>query len=174
MLAVVMSMAVSGLGFAQTLDNVQVATGKVKNESVASHSVVAEVKVVNDASVKQNEEQCLGFTGVIVDAKGMGLETTFAPAIYDVNGRIVYGLTSLNKDLAMSKGMVQYASDVQMAISDSRAAYNPLVVKALSVRDGRNSANKVNVVVSIEDAEKILVENEKSGMLDKLAVVFVK
>lgn len=174
MLAVVMSMAVSGMCSAQTLDNAQVVDNNVKNEVVASQAMVADAKVVSNDNVKQSEEQCLGYTGVIVDAKGMGLETTFAPAIYDVNGRIIYGLTSLNKDLAMSKGMVQYASDVQMAIDDSRADSNPLVVKALLVRDGKNSANRVNVVVSIEDAEKILVENEKSGMLDKLAVVFVK
>ena len=51
---------------------------------------------------------------------------------------------------------------------------NPLVVKAVEVKGGKNSINKVNVVVSVEDADRILLANEKSGMLENLAVVFVK
>ena len=115
-----------------------------------------------------------GYTGVIVDASGLGLEATFSPAILDTNGRVVYGIANADKNVVIIKGMVDYASAVEEATVGSRAGDNPLVVKAVEVKGGKNSINKVNVVVSVEDADRILLANEKSGMLDNLAVVFVK
>lgn len=114
------------------------------------------------------------FTGVIVDASGLGLEATFSPVIYDENGRGIYGMKNINPDFAISKGMVEYATNCNQAVANSRAGAKPLVVKAVAVRGGRNSANKVNVVVSANDGDKILLANENSGMLQNCAVVFVK
>ena len=118
--------------------------------------------------------QAASYTGVIVDAIGLGLEGTFSPVIYDVNGRAIYGMRNIDKDFAISNGMVEYYNDLQTATVNSRAGSNPLVVKAVSVRGGGNSVNPVNVVVSVEDGDKILYANEKSGMLENKAVVFVK
>lgn len=118
--------------------------------------------------------QAASYTGVIVDAIGLGLEGTFSPVIYDVNGRAIYGMRNIDKDFAISNGMVEYYNDLQTATVNSRAGANPLVVKAVSVRGGGNSVNPVNVVVSVEDGDKILYANEKSGMLENKAVVFVK
>lgn len=118
--------------------------------------------------------QAAFYTGVIVDANGLGLEGTFSPVIYDVNGRAIYGMRNIDKDFAISQGVVEYSSDLQAASANSRAGSNPLVVKAVSVRCGGNSVNPVNVVVSVEDGDKILYANKKSGMLENKAVVFVK
>lgn len=114
------------------------------------------------------------YTGVIVDASGLGLECTFAPVIYDTNGRFIYGLRELDKTYAIAHGMVAYSKDLQEATAGSRAGINPLVVTAESVRGGKNSTNPVNVVVSVEDGDAILYANEKSGMLNNHAVVFVR
>ena len=120
------------------------------------------------------QAEAASYTGVIVDAAGLGLEGTFSPVIYDVNGRAIYGMRNIDKDFAISKGMVEYYNDLQTATVNSRAGSNPLVVKAVSVRGGGNSVNPVNVVVSVEDGDKILYANEKSGMLENKAVAFVK
>lgn len=124
----------------------------------------AEVKAVQKA----------GYTGVIVDASGLGLEATFSPVVYDTDGRAIYGMKNIDPDFAISQGMVEYASSLEAAVAHSRAGANPLVVKAVAVQGGRNSANKVNVVVPAEDGNKILLANEKTGMLNNCAVVFVK
>lgn len=132
---------------------------------------------VEDTDLTKKEVKAIkraGYTGVIVDASGLGLEATFSPAILDTNGRVVYGIANVDKDIVISKGMVDYASAVTEATVGSRAGNNPLVVKAVEVKGGKNSVNKVNVVVSVEDADRILLANEKSGMLENLAVVFVK
>ena len=114
------------------------------------------------------------YTGVIVDAGGMGLMASFSPVIYDTNGRAVYGIQNIDYDRAISQGMVGYAKNVASAMHLSRVGSTPLVVKAVQVRGGRNSVNPVNVVVSVEDANRILLANEKSNMLQGGSVVFVR
>ena len=115
------------------------------------------------------------YTGVIINAKGQGLSPTFSPVIYDINGRAIYGARNIDPDMAITKGMVGYASDAHQAMSGkSRAGSNPLVITAVSVRGGANSVNKVNVVVSVEDGDKILLANENSRFLNDGNVVFVR
>ena len=115
------------------------------------------------------------YTGIVVDASNLGLEPTFAPVIYDENGRVVYGLQNLDYDFAINHGMVAYASSLADAKSPTnRGGSNPLVVKAIAVRGGKNSVNKVNVVVSVEDGDRILLASQGGNILQKAAVVFIR
>lgn len=114
------------------------------------------------------------YTGIVINASEKGLEPTFWLVIYDVNGRIVYGIRNLDYDYAISRGMVAYANTLGEATHGNRAGDNPLVVQAVGVRGGRNSVNKVNVVVSVEDGDRILLACEKSNILQQAAVVFVR
>lgn len=114
------------------------------------------------------------YTGVIIDASSMGLESTFSPVVYDEEGRAVYGMKNINPDFAVSKGMVEYSRDLTQSKAASRAGSNPLIVKAAKVSGGKNSVNKVNVVVSVADGDKILLADKKSNILNQCAVVFVK
>ena len=132
---------------------------------------------VKDTALSEQDVKALqsaNYTGVVVNAEGMGLEPTFSPVIYDINGRIVYGIRNLDYDRAISQGMVAYANTLEKATHGNRAGDNPLVVQAIGVRGGRNSVNKVNVVVSVEDGDRILLACEKSNILQQAAVVFVR
>ena len=150
--------------------------------SVAVPSVAPQPEPLPVVDVKETplpkpvikEVQSVGYTGVIVDAAGLGLEATFSPVIYDTNGRAIYGMKNIDPNFAISKGMVEYSKDLQKATVGSRAGSNALVVKAVGVKGGANSVNKVNVVVSVEDGDKILLANEKTNMLSQCAVVFVR
>lgn len=130
------------------------------------HEIVAEKNV--DSCVEKISEN---YTGVVVDAAGLGLETTFSPVIYDTEGRIVYGLQKVDHAYVISHGVVEYAKSID---AKGRAGDNPLVVKAVSVRGGKNSVNMVNVVVSKEDADKIIAADKKNGFIRNCAVVFVR
>lgn len=55
-------------------------------------------------------------------------------------------------------------------LGTSRAGGNPLIIKIVSLRE--RATNKCDVIISAEDADKILIENQSSGMLTKYAVVF--
>ena len=114
------------------------------------------------------------YTGVIVDAGGMGLKPSFSPVIYDTNGRAIYGVSNINYDQAISQGMVGYSASVSAAQTLPRVGATPLVIKAVQVRGGNNSTNPVNVVVSVDDGDRILAANQQSQMLMNGAVVFVR
>ena len=114
------------------------------------------------------------YTGVIVDAGGMGLKPSFSPVIYDTNGRAIYGVSNINYDQAISQGMVGYSTSVSAAQTLPRVGATPLVIKAVQVRGGNNSTNPVNVVVSVDDGDRILAANQQSQMLMNGAVVFVR
>ena len=114
------------------------------------------------------------YTGVIIDASGLGLKPTFSPVVYDTAGRAIYGATNIDPDLAISKGMVGYADSVEAAKGLARAGSNPLVVKAVQAKGGASANNLVNVVVSADDAERILIANEKSNLLADAAVIFIR
>lgn len=132
---------------------------------------------VTDSTLSESDVkdvQSAAYTGVVINATGMGLEPTFSPVIYDVNGRIVYGIRNLDYDKAISQGMVEYAVSLEKATQGSRAGNNPLVINAVGIRGGKNSVNNVNVVVSVEDGDRILLASEKSGILQNCAVVFVR
>ena len=134
---------------------------------VISATITAEITA-------QVQTRGVGYTGVIVDAGGMGLKPSFSPVIYDTNGRAIYGVSNINYDQAISQGMVGYASSLSSARTLPRVGGSPLVVKAVQVRGGNNSTNLVNVVVSVDDGDRILAANAQSHMLTNGSVVFVR
>lgn len=116
----------------------------------------------------RQEMKTAGYTGIVVDATGLGLECTMAPQILDSNGRGVYGKVNIDMDFATAHGLAEYSKNVQAATAGgTRAGNNPLVVKARGVRGGTNSVNPVNVVVSPEDADKILLAAQNNPDLFK-------
>ncbi|MBR1398267.1 MAG: LPP20 family lipoprotein [Selenomonadaceae bacterium] len=121
----------------------------------------AEVQEIRDAS----------YTGVVINADG--IDPTFSPVIYDTEGRAVYGVENLDYDKVVADGMVNYTESVEGAIEDGRAGNNPLIINAVGTTGGSNNTN-VNAVVSVEDANKILVANESTGILEDTSVVFVR
>lgn len=115
-----------------------------------------------------------GYSGLVINAKGKELVRTFCPAIYDTTGRAIYGVYNVDKKYAIDYGVVGYAKGPEgwgkVKAGTSRAGTNPLVINAVSVRE--RTVNKCDVVISVEDADRILAENARSHFLDKYAVMF--
>lgn len=110
------------------------------------------------------------YTGLIIDASGSELERTFCPAIFDENGRAIYGVKNVDKDYAISNGIVEYGDNINNV--NTRAGSNPLVIKIVSLKP--RVVNKCDVIISVEDADKLLAENQRAHFLDRYSVVFVK
>lgn len=134
--------------------------------------LILSLTLTTQASAPGQENKGL-YTGVIVDARGLELETTFSPAIYDQSGRAIYGTTAIDTKFAAESGMVEYApdpEDVKIAESGhSRAGNFPIIVKAIGLK-----GNNHNVVISTEDGEKIVLANQAAGFLKNCSVVFYK
>ena len=107
-----------------------------------------------------------GFTGLVVDCRGLGLKPVMSPVIKNAEGTPIYGYKNLDYDRVVSEGMAAYTTDPEKL---TRAGSNPLVVKAVSL-DNYNG----NPVISVADANRVLLENGKTGFLDNLKVVFLR
>lgn len=117
-----------------------------------------------------------GYTGLVIDARGSQLVRTFCPAIFDTNGRAIYGIQNVDPTFAVNNGMVDYVEGSDrwnaIGIGNTRAGNNPLYIKIVSLKE--RCVNKCDVIISVEDADKILIENQRSGLLNRYAVVFAK
>ena len=107
-----------------------------------------------------------GFTGLVVDCRGLGLKPVMSPVIKNADGQPIYGYKNLDYDRVVSEGMAAYTNNPDKL---PRAGSNPLVVKAVSL-DNHNG----NPVISVADANRVLMENSKSGFLENLKVVFLR
>ena len=111
------------------------------------------------------------YTGVVVDARGLGLERIMSPRIYDETGRIIYGNMYIDPDMVVHRGMVDYTASSDMIetvkIGRSRAGTNPIIVKAIGLKDFN-----ANVVISRADADMILAANHQENFFAHTSVVF--
>ncbi len=106
-----------------------------------------------------------GYTGLIIDCRGFRLNPVMSPVIKNARGEKIYGHKNLDYDKVIEYGMATYADNMNQAY---RAGSNPLVITAINVEDFN-----ANPVVSMQDAERILSENQISKFLEDTAVVFL-
>ena len=146
-------------------------------------ALAAAIILVTSASVQAEEDQTADthptkktvadyvqlaqgiYTGLVVDCRGLGLKTAASPVIKNINGTKIYGHKNLDIDKIISVGMVDYVSDPEKI---SRAGSHPLIVKAVALENFN-----CNPVVSIEDSNRILIENYATKFLKELSVVFL-
>lgn len=109
------------------------------------------------------------YTGLIVDARGLGVRPAMAPKILNEDGKEVYGSAWINRDYAVREGMVGYMKDPAAAQTNPRVADKPLMVKALKVSgDGR-----VDTVISNADSAMLQSASQNLSMLEKCRVIIL-
>ena len=106
----------------------------------------------------------VNYTGLIIDCRGLNLSTAIAPAIKSVGGLEVYAYKNIGYQATVAKGMVEYSSTTDSA----RAGDSPLLIKAVKI------SSACDVIVSDEDADRILAANQLTNILTNCAVVLVR
>ena len=106
------------------------------------------------------------YTGLIVDCRGKNLSTAIAPVIKAADGTEIYAYKNVGYQTAVSNGVIGYSSSMDSGVE--RAGASPLVIKAVKVSGG------CDVVVSDDDADKILAANRSTKFLNNCAVVLVR
>ena len=107
-----------------------------------------------------------GYTGLVVDCRGLGLRPVMSPVIQNADGQPIYGYKNLDYDKVVANGMAGYAQDMSRA---GRAGSNPLVVKAVALANHNSTP-----VLSLADANRVLIENGAAHFLDATNVVFLR
>jgi hypothetical protein len=109
------------------------------------------------------------FTGLVVDARGLGTRPAMAPKILDESGKELYGSAMVDREYAVQQGMVGYAKDLSAAQENSRVTDRPITVKALRTSGPANC----DVVISNSDAAKLTAASENLSFLQKCRVMVV-
>lgn len=110
-----------------------------------------------------------GYSGLIIDARNLGVRPAVFPNIISPDGRAVYSPEKASQEYILAQGLVGYATSTVRAKEQGRVGKNPLVVKAKRA----SGPHQANVVVSEEDAIKIFAADIKSKILREARVVFV-
>lgn len=109
------------------------------------------------------------WTGVIIDCRGLGISASQSPVILDEIGRRLYGSRLIERAIATSNGVVGYASGFSDRAALARAGSNPVIVRAIGVRDG------INPVVDQADGSLIVASGIEVHLMEGHAnVVFVR
>lgn len=139
----------------------------------ASASVSVRVEVTANASASAapapapTSDAIGNYTGIIVDCRGLGLQPVMSPVIMNQDGEKIYGHRNLDPDYVISNGMASYTTDLNSGCK--RAGNNPLVVKAVALQSHNSYP-----VLSVADANRVLIENKATGFLEKTNVVFIR
>ena len=109
------------------------------------------------------------FTGLVIDARGLGVRPAMAPKVLDDRGDEVYGSRFVSREYAVDIGMVGYEKDLNRARMNERVADNPLVVKAVEA----GGPNNTDVVISSADAMQVHNAASNMNFLQHCKVMFL-
>ncbi len=108
-----------------------------------------------------------GASGVVIDARGTGLEPAIAPELLDETGGHLYGIVDMTAYAASVRGPVVYVSDAADPAAAKRAGTAPVFVDAMAARSG------VDIVLGAEAAAALRELAASSDALSRGAVVVV-
>jgi len=109
------------------------------------------------------------YTGLIVDARGLGLDPILYPTIVGEQGKEIYSSLFVSREFAVQYGVATYLCDMDTALTLKRLGSNPLVFKALRKAGDKTGA----VVVSMADAKALEKSTERHRFLKECRVVIV-
>jgi hypothetical protein len=111
----------------------------------------------------------LDYTGLIIDARKLGLRPALVPKVLNEKGELVYSSQSVGQQDIVRMGLVGYAKDVNAAARNQRVTADPVVVNGLNA----TGEKKTDVVISNRDAQVILTTAPYTGYLKNGRVMVV-
>ena len=111
-----------------------------------------------------------GWTGLVVDARGLGLHPALAPRLIGEDSAEIYGPAQIDRSWAVRHGVAAYARTEEAARSlKERVGDNPAFVKALRA----NGEAKTDAVLAPDDAAALRRDPASRQILSEARVVFV-
>jgi hypothetical protein len=91
-------------------------------------------------------------TGLVVDARGLGVTPALAPRILDEGGKEVYGAAVVTPEARKAGGVASYVQSVDDAKKSMKAGDKPLIIKA-------SKAKGSDLVLGSDDVKKLAEAN---------------
>lgn len=133
------------------------------------------IRQISEISTQKSEKQPpkpanhLPRTGLIIDARGLGLEPVLYPTIVSEQGDEIYSSVFITREFAVQYGVSTYFCNMDAAKAHERIGSNPLVFKGL--RKGENKSS--SIVISMADTRLIEKVTERHSFFRECRVVIV-
>jgi hypothetical protein len=154
-------------GFAQL-----VLPGEIKQvEPIKQVSPSADKKPLGGQSppLYATTREAEGYSGLIVDARGLSAKPAMVPLLVDENGKEVYGSAFISREYAVQHGVCEYGRSLEDSARQSRVAPKPLAIKGLRTFKERSC----DIVISNTDAAKLRDASANLGFLKQCRVIIV-
>ncbi len=109
------------------------------------------------------------YTGLIIDARGLGVKPAMSPQLLDETGTALYSASTVSRDYALQQGVVGYAKDVEAAKANDRVGASPLIIKA----KGKQGEKAADVVLTADDAKRLNEITQSQSFLTQCRVIIV-
>jgi len=110
-----------------------------------------------------------GYSGLIVDARGIGARPAMVPLLVDESGKQVFGPAFVSREYAVQYGMCGYMRSLDGSNRQARVGLNPLMVKGLrTLHEGT-----CDIVISNVDAARLRDASANLGFLKQCRVMIV-
>ena len=110
-----------------------------------------------------------GYTGVVIDARGLKLTPALAPVVYGQDGFGAYGYFQVGRTNVADKSMVAYAVTDDAKVLAERVGNRPLTVRALSAY----GSWRTDVVIAASDARLVRAVVKTASIADGCRVVIL-
>lgn len=128
--------------------------------TIPMESPFQELPLRHDTPVKTT------YSGLIIDARGIGLKPMLFPSIYSEDGLEIYGVGRIDMRAAGQKGMVTYCYNEKEALKTGRAGDRPYYTVALKSLKGCP-------VIAERDIRKIFSSAETINNLKRCNVIII-
>ena len=108
-------------------------------------------------------------TGLVIDARGLGLKPALLPKIVDLQGQELYVGQVVPRTNAVEQGVAGYAKDVNAAANNFRVTDNPAIMKGLSA----SGSARTDVIIGQADAQALRQLGGKGDFLQYCRVIIV-
>jgi len=116
---------------------------------------------------KLNTDGPESYSGLVINARGLGVTPSMAPRVVDESGKEVYGAEIVSEKGLQQGGIASYAKIDDQA--KERTGAKPMVIKALRLVD----KSKTDVVIANGDADKLRDPNTNLSFLADGKVVIL-
>ena len=121
------------------------------------------------STAKQPSPPPVAYTGLVVDARGLGARPAMSPKLINEDGKEMYGTQNVDREYAVQQGISGYARDLSAAQTNPRVTNDPVTVKAIKT-DG---PGKSNIVISNKDISRIFAVSDTPDFIKKCRVMIV-
>lgn len=108
-------------------------------------------------------------TGLIIDARGLGIKPSMSPQVLTDDGTVLYGPGNYPREFAVAQGVVGYHKDPVAAAADARVVGNPVTIKGLSTSGGMAT----DIVIALADAQRVAGMDGFGEALSACRVMFI-